>query len=328
MHATRRQFVVGAAAVAAALPTIAAGAEGFPSRQIRFVVPFSAGGATDVLARLVAGGVSRLLGQPVIVENLTGAGGVIGASSVVRAPADGYAYYIGSIGFNVMQPLIGQLESGFEPDKVLTPVAYLASIRMLLVANPNSSIRNAEDLVAKANTQKGVTYGTAGTTSSTHLTIEVLKSEGKLNLIHAPYRGEMPAMQDVVEGTLDLAVVSEMGSRPYIQAGKVRPVMVLHPQRFASMPAVASVSELFPGISIDPWFGLYARVGTPASILDRVAQAVQTVLSDRSVAQSLEERGFVLRPSGGREQFVTFLNDEATRWESQLRKARLLKSAS
>lgn len=328
MNTSRREFVMrmGAALATAGLHAGAHAAETFPTRLIRLVVPFTPGGAADLLARPVAEGMSKALGQTVMVDYAPGGNGVIGASAVVRAPADGYTLFLGSIGFNVLQPLTGQLEN-FDPGKALAPVAQLVSFRSLLVANPDSPIRSAADVVAHAKSAKGLTYGTAGQ-NSLHLTIQVFRAEGELNLVNVPYKGEMPAMQDVIGGQLDLAAVSEMASMPLIRAGRLRPVMALDMQRLPSMPEVASVSELFPGVGLDAWFGLFARAGTPTPILDQIAKAVQTAFAEEALSRNLTERGYALKPSADRQAFVKMMNAESARWEAQLRKAKLFKAAA
>lgn len=328
MNRSRRELVMGmgAALAAAGLQTGSHAAEPFPAQLIRLVVPFTPGGAADLLARPVAEGMSKVLGQTVLPDYVPGGNGVIGASAVMRAPANGYTLFLGSIGFNVLQPLTGQLEN-FDPGKVLAPITQLAGFRSLLVANPDSPIRSAADVIAQAKSAKGLTYGTAGK-NSLHLTIEVLKTEGELNLVNIPYKGEMPAMQDVIGGQVDLAAVSEMASMPLIRSGRLRPVMGLDKQRLPSMPDVASVSELVPGVGLDAWFGLYARAGTPTPILDQIAKAVQTACAEEALSRNLTERGYFLKPSADRQAFVKMMQEEVARWESQLRKAKLFKVAT
>jgi tripartite-type tricarboxylate transporter receptor subunit TctC len=330
MDTSRRRFILGAGSTlaAASLPASSFAADPFPSRPIKIVVPFAPGGATDLLARPVAERMARVMGQPVVVENLTGASGVIGAAAVVRAPADAYTLYLGGLGFNVLLPLIGGAEGGFDPHQALAPVSLVASYGPLLVANPKSAIRTAADVIARAKSEKGVTYGTAGVTSSTYLLMEVLKHEGQLNLINAPYRGELPAMQDVASGNCDLAVVSEMAARPLIEAGRLRPVMALYPTRLAAMPDLPSITEFYPNISLDPWFGFFARAGTPAAPMEYLARVVTDVLADKTVSAMLQERGYVLRPSGKPQAFASFLEQESQNWKSKLGRAKLLKAGA
>ncbi|NCX46878.1 MAG: tripartite tricarboxylate transporter substrate binding protein, partial [Burkholderiaceae bacterium] len=282
----------------------------WPKRTIKFVVGFGPGGANDIVARIVAEGVSKQLGQPVIVENKPGAGSVLGADFVAKSPSDGYTFFV-SAGGIITNPMIKKSMPYKEGD--LVPVALLAVSPSIIVVPPDSTIKNLRDLIARAKDAKGIQFSTAGTGSTPHFVAEMLKvnAGGKYDII--PYKSGSEAKVAVLSNQVDATSESSAVTIPQIQGGKLRAIASTWNKRIEALPNVPTTKEEgYPQILIGHWAGLFAPKGTPNEILDKMNKAVEAALKSSEVQKRLVQQGIEPTP-GSRASFVNFLNDERNR---------------
>ncbi|SPC20278.1 Bug family tripartite tricarboxylate transporter substrate binding protein [Cupriavidus taiwanensis] len=272
-------FLACAAALAAALTTApAAQAQTWPERPLRLVVPFAAGGATDVLGRLLAVGLGEKLGQSVVVENKPGASTVIGATQVAKAAPDGYTLLLAASTTLTLNPAIRQ-SLGYDPIKSFTPLGLVADMSLVLVANPDTQIASLKDLVtqAEANPDK-FSYGSFGAGSSVHFGAEMLKAATGIRMVHVPFNGSAPSLTALAGGQVPVAVDTVVATLPLIKGGKIRPVAVLSPQRLPALPQVPTVAESgYPGFQMGTWFALMAPAGLPAPVQQKLEKALADV---------------------------------------------------
>ena len=280
-----RRRVMAGLVLAACLGAGSADAQTFPSKQVTIVVPFSAGGPTDTLARILAERMSRSLGQTVIVDNTTGAAGTIGVARVVRAAPDGYTIGIGHWSTHVVNPAIYPLNFNILDD--LEPLAFIATNPQLVVTRKDFPATDLKALVdyAKANPDK-VTAGTAGVGAASHIGGLYFEEKTGAKVRFIPYRGGGPALQDLVAGQIDIMFDQAANSIPQIQAGKIKVFAVTAKQRMKTMPDVPTVDEAgLPGLYIAVWHGLWAPKGTPKEVTARLGAAIMEALADPQVRE-------------------------------------------
>jgi tripartite-type tricarboxylate transporter receptor subunit TctC len=273
-----------------------AGAQVYPSRAITLVVPFSAGGPTDALARILAGPMRQALGQPVIIENVTGAGGTIGVGRVARSAPDGYTMSLGIWPTHVLNGAIYTLQ--YDVQKDFEAVALLASNPQLIVAKNSMPAKNLDELIAwlKANPGKA-TQGTVGAGSSQHISGVFFQRATGTQFQFVPYRGAAPAVQDLIGGHIDLMFDQASSSLPHVRGGEIKAYAVAAHTRLASAPDIPTVDEAgLPGFYISVWAGMWAPRGTPKDVIAKLNTAVVAALSDPSVRQKLAELGQEIPP--------------------------------
>ncbi|WP_439686599.1 Tripartite-type tricarboxylate transporter, extracytoplasmic receptor component TctC [Cupriavidus oxalaticus] len=280
MTAMPPKLFLACAAFSAAMATAPAMAQApaWPERPLRLVVPFAAGGATDLLGRLLAVGLGEKLGQPVVVENKPGASTVVGATQVAKAAPDGYTLLLAASTTLTLNPAIRQ-HLGYDPIKSFTPLGLVADMSLVLVANPDAKIGSVKDLVtqARANPDK-FSYGSFGTGSSVHFGGEMLKSATGIRMVHVPFNGSAPSLTALTGGQVQVAVDTVVASLPLIKGGKIRPVAVLSPQRLPALPQVPTVAESgYPGFQMGTWFALLAPAGLPAPVQQKLEKALAEV---------------------------------------------------
>ncbi len=323
----RRRLLAATAGSAAGLclPGAAAAAEpGFPSRPVRMVVPFSPGGATDVLARLVASGMADVLPQPVVVENRVGAAGAIGAAAVAKAPADGYSILFGGVGTNIVLTYT-QSSLPYDPFTDFAPVGNACNVDFVLTVAADSPDRTLGDLIARAKRQPGsVSYMSGGTLGSLHVALEYLARRAGVKLMHVPYKGESHALPDLLAGRLDVAVMTLSLVGPQAAAGKLRALATLSGERLAGMPQVPTVAELgFEGYAAPTWNGLFVPARTPEAAIGALSRAFQQTLRRDDVRQRMLDMG--ITPNGGTPaDFAAFLAREESRWRTMITGSGLL----
>ena len=288
------------AGIALACATIATGAfaqPAYPSKPIRLVVPFSTGGVTDTSARVVADKLGQVLGQPVVVDNRGGAGGNIGTQMVAQAEPDGYTLLLGYDGTMVINPNV-YAKVGFDPVKDFAPIGKIGNAVLIIVVNPKLPVHNFAELLAYGKaTPGGISFGTSGTGSTTHLAGESLRQRTGIPLTHVPYKGGGQALTDVVGGVLPMLFTAVAGAAPFIKAGQVRPIAVSSAQRSPAFPEVPTLVE--SGVKdfvFDSWVGLLAPVKTPKPIVDKLSQALQEVLKMPDMRERLTSLGMVATP--------------------------------
>jgi tripartite-type tricarboxylate transporter receptor subunit TctC len=290
----KRLFAIAACVLMAGL--CGAYAQSFPSRPVTIVVPFAAGGPTDVLARVLGQRMSATLGQSVVVENVTGAGGSIGVGRVVRAPADGYTLSIGQLGTHALNGAIYALPYDLLTD--LEPIALLASNPQLIVTKKAMPAKDLKELIAwlRTNNDKSI-VGTAGAGTPAHVSGVYLQNQLGSTFQFVPYRGAGPAMQDLIAGNIDLYFDQASNSLPHVRSGAIKAYAVTSKTRLPSAPDIPTADEAgLPGFDISVWHGLWAPKDTPKEAVERINAAVKDALADPATRQKLAELGQDLPP--------------------------------
>lgn len=312
----RRTVLAGLPALLAA-PAVRA-QDAFPSRTIRFLVGFPPGGTTDVAARLMAPKMQAILGQPVVVENRTGAHGNIAAEHVVRSPADGHTILMGTIGGLSINPtLYGNLS--FDPQTDLTPITRVGMILNVLAIPPDRPWRSTADLVAAAK-RDPLNFGSSGSGGAGHLAGEQLNMMAGLKNVHVPYRGGAPLITDLMAGRLDFAFTPASGAKPQADADKLRILAVSTKNRSALLPDVPAVAET-PGLSgfdMADWSAMMAPRGVPAPVVRALHAAATGALRDPEVVAALAQRGIEPTPSSP-EDCAAFIKSETEKWTPVVR---------
>ncbi|AMG89274.1 Bug family tripartite tricarboxylate transporter substrate binding protein [Bordetella bronchiseptica] len=270
----------------------AAGAEVYPDKPIRLIVPFAPGGVTDTGARVVADKLGQRLGQQVVVDNRPGASGNIGTQMAARAAPDGYTLVVGFDGTLVINPHIYR-DLPFDPVQDFAPVSKIGDAVLIIVTNPKVPAKNLQDLLAYSKSlPAGVSYGSAGIGSTPHLAGELLKMRTGANFVHVPYKGGGQAMADLVGGTLPMLYTAVAGAYPFIQKGQVQAIAVSSRQRLASLPDVPTVAESgAPGFESSSWIGILAPKGTPQPIVDKLQRELHAVVSEPQTRERLAALG-------------------------------------
>lgn len=305
--------MLGSAIVAGSLCVGAAWAADYPERAVTIVVPFPAGGTTDVVVRVLAEKLSGILKQSVIVENKQGAGGNIGAAYVARAQADGYTLMVSSAGpLSINQQLYAN--PGYDPIRDFAPVSLLASVPIMLAANLKAPFHTVAELIDYAKQHPGrVAYGSQGSGTTSHLTMELLKLDAGIDLQHIPYRGSAPAATDLIGGQIQVMFDNSPTTYPQVQAGTMRALGVASAKRLDSMKDIPAIAETVPGFESEAWFGLVAPAGTPDAVVQRLNEAVAQVLSDPGVIKRFDEVGVRL-VGDTPEEFSQFISAEKDKW--------------
>jgi tripartite-type tricarboxylate transporter receptor subunit TctC len=290
----RRALLALAVPLSLSLAAGSAFAQAWPSKPITLVVPFPPGGPTDVASRIVAQKMSLALKQNIVIDNRSGASGTVGAATAARAPADGYTFVMLATPTLLASHLYGPT-GGYDIFKNFTPVGSVYDLPIVLVVNPKSlpEVTNLQTLIAKAKAEGGkLNYTTAGAGSFGHLTTEQLKTIGKFDMQHVPYRGSAPAVTDLIGGQVPAMFSDLVAVIPHIRAGKVRAIAVGSAKRVSLLPDVPTVAEQgFPGFDATSWGGLLAPVGTPKDVVDRMSAALKNALADKEVQDKLESVG-------------------------------------
>jgi tripartite-type tricarboxylate transporter receptor subunit TctC len=293
----RRDFVFTGLAGAAAITAPSPGwsQQEYPSHAVRIVVGFPAGGGTDVFARVVAQGLAQATGQPFVIDNKAGAGGIVASQGMQQAAADGYTLLVGSTSTQVIAPLLYSKRPYSTAD--FTPVAHLASVGIVLVANPNAPFNNVTEMVAYAKARPGqLNYASGGNGVTNHLAMELLKARTGSFLVHIPYRGSAPALTDVMGGQVPVMFDSIASSGPQIRAGKVKALGIASLSRADVLPGVPTISESGATVGLKDfdtpgWVALYGPKGLPPAVVARLQTAVAKLLGTADVAQRFNAAG-------------------------------------
>jgi tripartite-type tricarboxylate transporter receptor subunit TctC len=292
-----------------------ASAQGYPVRPIKLVVPFPAGGPSDFFSRILAHGLSAELGQQVVLENRAGAGGVTGVDSVARSPPDGYT--IGLTSGSVLSAIpFMTARFPFDWQKDLTLLTLVARVREVLVVHPSVPVDTLQDLVAHAkNNPRKITFGSAGTGTFTHLAIELLKIEAEIDVVHVPYRGAAPAVNDLLGGHIDMIVLDVSVLLPHIRSGAIKGLAVTSATRSDALPDVPTTGEAgFKTVLSDNWYGLIAPVALPAEVETQLRNAAISTLRSAELKKQYDTQDAVPSPSTP-EEFAAFVKGERAKWE-------------
>lgn len=291
-----------------------AGADDWPTRRLRIVVPFPAGGSGDVQVRIVADELAKVLGQPVMVENKPGASGGLAAVDVAHAPPDGHTLMVGSVGTHAINvSLYSKLQ--YDPVKDFAPLTLMTVFPQLIVPGINFNGNSLADLIAslKADVRKA-SYGSSGIGSPTHLAGELFKTETGADIVHVPYRGQGPAANDLLAGELQVMFPSVPDTLAFIVSGKLRALAIMSDRRLKLLPHVPTTVELgWPKLISSFWAGLYTTAGTPHSVVERLNRELVQIVRSPGFAGRVEPLGFEARAMT-RDEFVQFNADEIKRW--------------
>ncbi len=276
-----------------AVTSLAMSQEAFPSKPVKIIVPYAAGGPADLLARQVAERLGPRLGQAVLIENKPGAGGHTGGEQVAKGPADGYTLVLSTIAHNGAVALYPKLR--YEPMKELKPVVLLAEAPSILIVRQDLPVKSVQDLLTRARNQPGkLTYGSAGNGSAMHMAAELFRFMSKVDYVHVPYRGGAPALADLLGGQIDMLFESLGTAHPHLKSGKVRALAVTGTSRNASQPDVPTVAEAgLPGYSSVPWYTLSVASSVPDAIVNKLNTEINAVLKDRELVQRWEGLGIM-----------------------------------
>ncbi|MFC3336972.1 Bug family tripartite tricarboxylate transporter substrate binding protein [Paracandidimonas soli] len=319
----RRQILQTAllAAGAGMLPLRALAQAGdYPNRPIRFIVPFAPGGVTDFMTRLMAKEFGEALGQPVIVENKGGSGGMIGSDFVAKSAPDGYTILLGTSATHAMNPHISNVN--FDPIKDFAPVGLYGANNAVLVVNPDFPVKTFQELLAYVKERPGqLSYASQGVGTSGHLAGELLKQHAGLDLVHVPYKGSGPALTDVLGGQVPMMFDNVTPSLPHIRAGKLRPLAVTSLDRSPLLPDVPTMAESgLSGFEVVGWIAIFAPAGTPPAVIEKLNAAMKTAIDRPEILEKLREAG--IKPTlSTPEDLGDYLVAQHEKWGKVIRQA-------
>jgi tripartite-type tricarboxylate transporter receptor subunit TctC len=315
MSLTRRQAMAGCGgglALLAGLPALAQAA--YPSRTIKLIVPFPAGGTTDLLGRLVADQLKTGLGATVVVENKPGAGSTLAAEQVARSEPDGYTLLMAtSTTLAINKALYKKLP--YDPVKDFAPIALVAGVPFALIVNPQVPAKTLAEFIAYAKSKPGLAYGSAGNGSPQHLGAEMVKAAAGIDIRHVPYRGSVPAMFDVISGHIPFMVMDLQPVLQQIGEGKVRALGVTTPKRIAAAPDIPTLAEAgLPGFELVAWQGVVAPAGVPRTIVDQLAAQIGRLMTDPATRDKLTAISLQPLPASTPDSFADYIKTEIDRW--------------
>ena len=317
-HATRR-FALGSIASAVVLGAGLLGgtsalAQAYPTKPVTIIVPFAAGGTTDILARIIGQALTAELGQSVVVDNRAGAGGNIGGQAAAKAAPDGHTLFMGTVGTHAINASLYK-KMPFDPVKDFAPLTRVANVPNLLVANPAQPYKSVKDLIAYAKANPGkVNFGSSGNGSSIHLSGELFKSLAKVDMQHVPYKGSAPAVTDLLGNQIGIMFDNMPSAIQHVRSGKLVPLAVTTAKRSPELPSVPTIAEAgVPGYEATSWFGMFAPAGTPAPVLAKLNAAIVKVLAQPDVKKKINEQGAEVY-SETPEQFAAFIQAESVKW--------------
>jgi tripartite-type tricarboxylate transporter receptor subunit TctC len=319
----RRSLIHSAVAVAtlSALGLPALAQDKWPSKPITYIVPFPAGGTTDILGRLIGQKLGPVLGTTIVIDNRGGAGGGIGSELASRAPADGYTLVGGTVSSHAINVSLYP-KLGYDPVKSFSPVVLIGSNPVVLVVGANSPYKTLQDVLAAAKAKpKTISSASAGSGTSQHLSLELLGFKSGTQFIHVPYKGSGPAIQDVIGGQVDMMFDTTVVAGPHIQSGKVRALAVTSAKRLESLPNVPTVAESgVPGFEVTSWQGIFAPAGTPKPIIDKLHEEILKIIAQPEMQERLKGLGMQPTPLTTGE-VTAFQKAEVEKWAQVIKAA-------
>ncbi len=314
----RRKFLLSALSITSGLAVSAhSWAQDFPNKTITIVVPFSAGGGVDTIARLLAEKLRVTLKQNIIVDNKAGGSGMIGAMAVVKAAPDGYTLLLGSAGETAINTFVYKNKMQYTPSKDLAPITLVTRIPNVLIVSPAFPAKNMEELVAYAKKNPGkLSYSSSGVGNPQHLNGELLEELAGIHMVHIPYKGAAGQLIDVVSGNVDMTFVSYTAARGFIKDGKVKAIAVTSAKRTSFAPDLPAIAEYKPlaKYQLENWFGLFAPAGTPEAVLQKLNTAVTQAIKDPELAKKLQDQGGEPAPMST-QQFRDFIKTESIQFQ-------------
>jgi len=310
-------------AVLVALLAAGAGwAQSYPTKPVRVIVPFPAGGATDIVARIVGQKLTDLWGQTIVVDDRAGASGNIGGDLAAKAPPDGYTLFMTSGSIVTANPYLFK-KMPFNPEKDLIAVTNVASGPQALVVNPSFPAKNVKELIAMAKAKpKSLTYGSAGFGTQTHLAAENFIYTAGIDVVHVPYKGEAPALSDLLGGQIQFVTPNLAAAIAFVKQGKLRALGVTSKQRASQLPDVPAIAETLPGFENLGWFGFMAPAGTPKAIVEKIHKDTAKVLQAADVRKRLDDLGMAPAANTPAE-FAKAIKEESAKWAKIIRERKL-----
>jgi tripartite-type tricarboxylate transporter receptor subunit TctC len=296
---------------------------GYPDRPIKILVGFGAGGGTDIVARILAQKMTDGLGQSVVVENRTGASGMIAAADVAKSPPDGYTLMMGSQTTFAVAPILYRKTVALDPAKDFAGVTLTGASPLVLVANPSFAAHSVADVIAMAKASPGkIIFGTGGVGTTPHMTAELFEHDAGIKMVHVPYRGEAPAINDTVAGQIPLMFANLSAVMGHIKGGTLRAIAVSGAQRSPTAPEIPTVAETMPGFAAETWFGIVAPAGTPHDVLEKINAAARQALAAADTRQRLTQLG-MSNGSSTPEEFDAYIKSEIAKWSNVIKDANI-----
>jgi tripartite-type tricarboxylate transporter receptor subunit TctC len=322
MHPTRRAVTIGGLAALGAVALPVRAQSKWPSRPITYVVPFAAGGTTDVLGRMIGARLAQMLGQPIVVDNKPGAGGNIGSAYVAKAAPDGYTILGGTISSHAINVSLYP-NMPYDPVKDFVPIALIGTLPNVLVVNANSPYKSVADVVAAAKAKQQLSFSSSGAGSSQHLSGELFKNMAGIDILHVPYKGSAPSMQALMGNQVTMCFENILSCIPLIQSGKLRALAVTSATRASGLPDVPTMAEAgLPGFEIVSWQAVFAPAGTPPAIVEHLATDINKIIREPEIRTKLVALG--LEPSTMTQpQFASFQKAEVAKWGKLIKTANI-----
>ena len=290
-------------------------AQSWPSKSVRFIVPYPPGSGTDIMARRIGQRLSERLGQSFVVDNRAGAGGSIGTEAIARAPADGYTIGIVDAGALTINPAIYP-KLGYDTQRDLSPIIEVSTLPFMLVAHPSLGVNNLRELITLAKREPGrINYASVGNGSGVHLATEMLKKQSGISLTHIPYKGSAPALTDVLAGTTPLMFVNLLSGLPHVKSGKLRVLAVGTPARLSALPDVPTIAEAgLPDYQFQVWIGIVAPAGTPADVIERLNSEIRAAVAVPEIREQLVNEGGMQIVGNSPAQFGAHIAADLVLW--------------
>lgn len=312
--------IIQVIAIALAASSLQVQAQPYPNQPIRLIVPFAAGGPSDVLARAFSQKLGKDLGQPVIIDNKPGAGTNLAAEFVARSKPDGYTIFLMMVGTQAINETLYKKLS-YNTVKDFAPITLVASSSLMLVANPSVPVKNTSELIAYAKANPGkVNFGSSGTGTPLHLGGELFNVQAGTDITHVPYKGAAPALTDVLGGQIQTAMIGTPAALPYVKSGKLTPIGVTSLKRSPNAPEVPAIAETLPNFEVELVYALVAPAGTPNAIIKRLNTQMSTILNNPETKTQLASRGFDVQTSTP-EQLGAYIKAEVTKWAPIVKKS-------
>ena len=293
-------------------------AQAWPSRPVKMIVPFPAGGPTDVMTRVLSDKLGQVLGQPVVVENRPGAGGAIGADLVAKSAPDGYTLLMATGSTHSVGPYLQKL--AYDPNRDFTPIVYVGYATNILLVSPKLGVNNVRELIAYAKQEPGrLTYATSGIGSVAHLTSEMFANMAGAKLTHVPYKGTQLSINDMISGQVGILFDNVMTAKPHIDSGRLKGIAISSLRRSTIVPDIPTVAESgLPGFDSSNWFGVFGPAGMPRAVVERIDGELNRILADAAIKERFHTLGFEV--TGGHPADLTaIMQSEAQKWSRVIR---------
>jgi tripartite-type tricarboxylate transporter receptor subunit TctC len=318
MPLSRRTFTLAAAG---AFAVSVRAEDKWPAKPIVYIVPFPAGGTTDILARLIAQKLGTVLDTSIVIENKGGAGGSVGSEVASRAAPDGYTLVGGTISSHAINVSLYP-KIGYDPVKSFVPITLIGTNPTVLVVNQASPYKTRADVIAAGKAKKHLTAASAGSGTSQHLSLELLKAKAGIDITHIPYKGSGPAIQDVMSGQVDMMFDTTVVAGPHIESGRLRALAVTSAKRLPTMPNVPTVAETVPGYEVISWQAIFAPAGTPKPIVDRLHTEIARILREPEIQERIAKLG-MQGADMTTDQITAFQKAEVAKWAAVIKAANI-----